>query len=74
MEIKIGIQNVAREVTLESDQTPDEVNAAVAQAIADGTPLNLTDDKGRIVIVPAGVLAYVELGAEEQRRIGFGMS
>ena len=31
----------------------------------------LQDDKGRRFIVPVSALAYVEVGAEEARRIGF---
>ncbi len=72
MEIKIGIQNVGREIVLESAQTTDEVAANVTEAIAKGTELRLTDEKGRVVLVPANVLGYVEIGAEESRRVGFG--
>ncbi|MBG0739515.1 DUF3107 domain-containing protein [Paeniglutamicibacter antarcticus] len=72
MEIKIGIQNVGREIVLESAQTTDEVAANVSEAIAKGAELRLTDDKGRVVLVPANVLGYVEIGAEESRRVGFG--
>lgn len=74
MEIKIGIQNVSREVTLESEQPLDAITSAVAKALdGSSTTLTLTDDKGRTLIVPSAVLAYVEIGAEEQRRIGFGI-
>ncbi|OMH29009.1 ATP-binding protein [Tersicoccus phoenicis] len=72
MEIKIGIQNVGREIVFESDQTADAVAAAVAESLAKGTVLTLTDTKGRQIIVPSAVLAYVEVGTEEQRRVGFG--
>ncbi|OMH35116.1 DUF3107 domain-containing protein [Tersicoccus sp. Bi-70] len=72
MEIKIGIQNVGREIVFESDQTAEAVTAAVAESIAKGTVLSLSDTKGRQIIVPSGVLAYVEVGTEEQRRVGFG--
>ena len=72
MEIKIGIQNVGREIVLESTRDADEVATLVAEAIGSGKELRLEDEKGRQVIVPAGVLAYVELGAQEQRRVGFG--
>ncbi len=72
MEIKIGIQNVGREIVLESAQTTDEVAANVTEAITKGTELRLTDEKGRVVLVPASVLGYVEIGAEESRRVGFG--
>lgn len=72
MEIKIGIQNVGREIVFESDQSAEAVGAAVAESLAKNTVLTLTDTKGRRIIVPSGVLAYVEVGTEEQRRVGFG--
>ena len=72
MEVKIGVRNVAREITLESAQSADEVAKAVDQALKDGTTLRLADDKGRVVVVPAAVLGYVEIGAPEGRKVGFG--
>lgn len=72
MEIKIGIQNIGREIVLESAQDADEVAKLVSEAIGGGKELRLEDEKGRQVIVPAGVIGYVELGAQEQRRVGFG--
>ena len=71
MEIKIGIQNVGREIVLESAQNADEVAKLVSDALSKGSELRLTDDKGRIVIVPGSSLGYVELGGEESRRVGF---
>lgn len=72
MEVKIGIQNIGREIVLESAQEADAVAKIVADAIANGTELRLTDEKGRLVIVPGSALGYVEIGAEEARRVGFG--
>ena len=72
MEVKIGIQNIGREIVLESSQEADAVAKVVGEAIAKGTELRLTDDKGRQIIIPANVLGYVEIGAEETRRVGFG--
>ncbi|MBT2594288.1 DUF3107 domain-containing protein [Arthrobacter sp. ISL-72] len=72
MEVKIGIQNIGREIVLESAQDADAIAKVVADAIAKGTELRLSDDKGRQVIVPGNVLGYVEIGAEEARRVGFG--
>lgn len=72
MEIRIGVQNVAREVVLESADSADQVEQAVGKAIADGGILSLRDDKGRTVLVPAAVIAFVEVGSEESRRVGFG--
>ena len=73
MEITIGVRNVAREISLESTQSPEEVMAAVDKAVAGSTSLVLQDDKGRHVIVPADALGYVELGPVEQRRVGIGL-
>ncbi|WP_026818886.1 DUF3107 domain-containing protein [Arthrobacter castelli] len=71
MEIKIGIQNVGREIVIESSGTADEVAETVSKAMNGDTELRLTDNKGRTVLVPSKVLGYVEIGAEEPRKIGF---
>jgi len=33
--------------------------------------LSLIDDKGKKILVPGESLAFVEIGASEQRRVGF---
>lgn len=72
VEVKIGVQHAPREIVLESSQTPDEVAKAVAQALKSGGLLELTDERGRRVVVPADRLAYVEIGEPLERRVGFG--
>ena len=72
MEVKIGIRDVAREVVLESELTPSAVADAVDSAITSQGLLKLTDDKGKLIIVPGQLIGYVEIGAPETRRIGFG--
>jgi Protein of unknown function (DUF3107) len=72
VEVKIGIQNVGREIVLESALDAEAVAKIVADAVSKGTELRLSDEKGRQVIVPGSVLGYVEIGAEEVRRVGFG--
>ncbi|WP_022871155.1 DUF3107 domain-containing protein [Yaniella halotolerans] len=71
MEIRIGIQNVAREIAFETDMSKDDVTEKVRAAVNDGTNLELTDNKGGTVVVPAGVLGYVEIGDASARRVGF---
>lgn len=72
MDIKIGITNSPREIAFETAQTADEIEQAVSAALeAKSTHLSLQDEKGRRFIVPVASLAYVEVGAEESRRIGF---
>lgn len=72
LEVKIGVQFSARELSLDVDLSPAEIAAAVDKAVADGGALQLTDIRGRQVIVPADKLTYVEVGAPETRRVGFG--
>lgn len=72
MEVRIGVENTAREVSFESAQTPDAVAKAVDAAIANGSVLQLEDERGRTVIVPGSKIAYVEIGAPAAGRIGFG--
>ncbi|MFF4868339.1 MULTISPECIES: DUF3107 domain-containing protein [Streptomyces] len=73
MEVKIGVQHAPREIVLESGQSAEEVERAVADALAGKAQLlSLTDEKGRKVLVPADRIAYVELGEPAVRRVGFG--
>lgn len=72
MEIKIGLQDVARELNVETDETAETLKTKIADAITSGAPLRLTDTKGREVFVAGTKIAYVELGAEHQRPVGFG--
>ena len=71
MEIRIGVQNVSREIVVETNLSADEVAALVAKAVAGGT-LELTDTKGRRVVVPSAAIGYVDMGEETKRRVGFG--
>jgi len=72
VEVKIGVRDVAREVVLESEETPDAVAALIAKAVESGGLLRLTDEKGRLIMVPGALIGYVELGAPESRKVGFG--
>ncbi len=73
MEVKIGVQHAPREMVIESEQSTEEIEQAVAAALS-GTAklLSLTDDRGRKVLVPADRLAYVEIGEPTKHRVGFG--
>ena len=75
MEVKIGVLHTPREIVLESGQSHDEVEQLVAAALksVDGQ-LVLTDERGRRVIVPSNLIAYVEIAQGDQRRVGFAAS
>ena len=72
VEVKIGVQYAAREIVLESGQTPDEVQKLITASVKDGGLLILADERGRRVLVPVEKLAYVEIGESSERRVGFG--
>jgi hypothetical protein len=75
VEVKIGVLHTAREIVVDSPQTPEEVEAAVAEALksVDGQ-LVLVEERGRKVIVPANLVAYVDIAQADQRRVGFATS
>ena len=71
MEVNIGVQNVAREIALETDASADEVAKAIDAALAEGGVLRLTDTKGREILVPGRALGWVQVGESEKSRVGF---
>ena len=71
MEVRIGVQNAAREITFESAQSADEIIQAV-HASRGSDVLELTDDKGGRILVPSTALAYIVTGAEKKGAVGFG--
>jgi hypothetical protein len=73
VEVKIGVQHAARELVVESTQSRDGVVESVRSALVDADGLlELADDRGRTVLVPTAKLAYVEIGEDSARRVGFG--
>ncbi|HYO03064.1 MAG TPA: DUF3107 domain-containing protein [Mycobacterium sp.] len=74
MEVKIGVTDSPRELVLHSAQTPSDVEELVTAALAqDSGVLALTDEKGRRYLVQNTRIAYVEIGAADSRRVGFGI-
>jgi len=73
VEIKIGVHNLAREVTVELDKTPEEIKDAFQRALTDKSVMSLTDTHGREVLIPADAIAYIEIGQQNARPVGFGI-
>ena len=72
MDIRIGIANSPREINFESSQTSAEVEKTVSDALsADAKFVKRVDGKGNVYVVPTASLAYLEIGSEESRRVGF---
>ena len=72
MEIKIGVQHAQRELTVDVNESVEEIEKLVSEAIAgDGGVFAITDTKGRKVIVPGAKVAYVEIGTGVTGTVGF---
>ena len=72
MDIKIGIKNSARELSFESSTSAKELEASIRSAMdSDAKLISLTDSKGNVFLIPTKSITYLELGAEEARRVGF---
>lgn len=73
VEVKIGVYNAPREIVFESQDGKDAILAALREALStDEGLLVLSDEKGRTVAIPGSRVAYLELGEESSRRVGFG--
>ena len=76
MDVRIGVSQHPRELDVElADDTDREaLKQRISDALGDdASVLWLTDRRGRDIAVPAGKIAYVEIGSTEaERRIGFG--
>lgn len=72
MEVKIGIQHVSREISVDTEESADEVTAAFTKALADDGILTLKDSKGGQALIRADQVAYLDLGKETARKVGFG--
>lgn len=74
MDVRIGVTQAPREITVEiDDNARDDLRARVEAALSGATDVLWLDDRrGRQVAVPSAKIAYVELGSPEERRIGFG--
>jgi hypothetical protein len=75
VDVRIGVTQAPRELAIEvADADRDTVTASVEAALSGATDvLWVTDKRGKKIGVPAGKIAYVEVGAADgDRRIGFG--
>lgn len=72
MEVKVGIQHIARELTVDTDQTAEQVEEAYTKALTDDGLFALVDTRGGRTLVRASTVAYLDLGKENPRRVGFG--
>lgn len=72
MEVRIGVRENPRELVFESTETASAIVDRVSKAISDqSAAVSFSDEKGRVLLVPTASIAFLEIGAEESRRVGF---
>jgi hypothetical protein len=71
MEVKIGVQHAPREVVLETNETVEDVQKQVEDAVKNSGTLAINDVRGRRVLVPGDKIAYVEIGGGVSGQVGF---
>ncbi len=77
MDVRVGVTYTPKEIEVELDDGADQGQVVKDVETALSNPdgiLWFTDRRGRKVGVPAGKVAYVEIGGHEDRRVGFGVS
>jgi len=60
-------------LNFESALSASEIQSAVNAALKSGDALTLEDIRGRVVLVPADKIGFVEIGEQTDRRVGFGV-
>ena len=60
------------EAKREAEKRAKELEASIRSAMdSDAKLISLTDSKGNVFLIPTKSITYLELGAEEARRVGF---
>jgi hypothetical protein len=74
MEVRIGVVYSPKELTIETDNSPEQVVAHVEKALTESAHLLwMNDAHGRRIGVPLDKIAYVEIATDDDtRRVGFG--
>ena len=73
VQVRITVANVNSDITFESSLSAADIQSAVNAALKSGDALTLEDIRGRVVVVPADKIGFVEIGEQTDRRVGFGV-
>ena len=73
VQVRISVANVNSDLNFESALGAEEIQSAVNAALKSGDALTLEDIRGRVVLVPADTIGFVEIGEQTDRRVGFGV-
>lgn len=73
IEVRIGVTESTKEISVELEETSDDLMKRIESVLAGGTgALWMTDRKGRRVGVPAARISYIEIDSDASPRpVGF---
>ena len=73
VQVRITVTNVTSDVNFESALSAAQIQSAVNAALKSGEALTLEDIRGRVIMVPAEKIGFVDIGEQTDRRVGFGV-
>jgi osmotically-inducible protein OsmY len=73
VQVRITVAHVNSDINFESSLSASDIQSAVKAALKSGDALTLEDIRGRVVMVPANKIGFVEIGEQTDRRVGFGV-
>jgi hypothetical protein len=71
MEVKIGVQHAPRELVVDTSENAEELEDRFAKAVSGEGTFSITDTRGRRIVLPARVIAYLEMGTGVVGQVGF---
>src|SRR5690606_8615436 len=72
VQVRIGVQNVPKELVVETDLSADEIQNALPEALSrPGGIFALQHRRAGRIVVPGERVGYLELSEDEQRSVGF---
>jgi hypothetical protein len=72
VQVRIGIQSVAKELIIDTALSADEIERSLTEALqSENGMFVLLDERGGRVLIPAAHVGYLEISEDESRQVGF---
>lgn len=71
MQLEIGFRSNGHPISLEVDQTAEELAEMIREAIT-GMLLEITDHQGNHYLIPSKSIAYTSIRTASRHSVGFG--
>ncbi|PKZ46020.1 DUF3107 domain-containing protein [Gardnerella vaginalis] len=71
MKVTIGVKHVNDTISFESEQSEEDVQNIISNAIKDEKLITMTDKNNRKIVVPSNSFAYAIIGDTPTHTVGF---